>query len=110
MDYENSDIPRNWIDTSASAGPALLGAAAGLLVADLLHANARRAAGIGLVALGVAALAPKVSGSIKRKVTGPTTRRGSERTLESIRGAGATPEGFGFVEDGDIDSSQLGVG
>jgi len=110
MDYEHSETPRNWMDTSASAGPALLGAAAGLLIADLLHGNARRAVGVGLAAMGVAALTPKVSGSIKRKVTGPTTRRGSKRTLDSIRGAGAPPEGFGFIDDEGIDESQLGVG
>jgi len=108
MEYENSETPRNWMDTGASAGPALLGAAAGLLIADLLHGNARRAAGIGLAALGVAAIAPKVTGSIKNKVTGPQTRIGSARTLDSIRGAGATPESFGFVDD-DTDASQINV-
>lgn len=109
MEYEHSESPKNWTDTSASVGPALLGAAAGLLIADLLHGNARRAAGITIAALGVAAIAPKVTGNIKRKVTGPQTKRGSERTLDSIRGAGAIPESFGFVDDDDI-TSQLGVG
>lgn len=104
MEYEHSETPQKWTDKSAAVGPALLGAAAGLLVADLLHGNARRAAGIGLAALGVAAIAPKVGGTIKNKVVGPQTKRGSARTLESIRGAGA-PEDFGFVED-----EELGVG
>ena len=107
MEYENSETPRNWVDTSASVGPALLGAAAGLLVADLLHGNARRAVGIAAAALGVAAVTPKLSGTIKNKVAGPQTRRGSERTLESIRGGGM-PEDFGFVDDDSED--QLGVG
>lgn len=105
MDYENSDTPRKWTDTSASVGPALLGAAAGLLIGDLLHGNARRASGIALAALGVAAITPKLGGKIKDKVVGPETARGSQKTLESIRGA-AAPEDFGFVDDED----QLGVG
>ena len=103
MDYENTDLPKRWIDTSASAGPALLGAAAGLLISDLLHGNARRAIGLGLATLGVAAIAPKVTKNIKKKVTGPQTKRGSERTLDSIRNAGATPESFGFVDEASDD-------
>ena len=109
MDYEHSESPRNWVDTSASVGPALLGAAAGLLVADLLHGNARRAVGIAAAALGVAAVTPKLSGTIKNKVAGPQTRRGSAKTLENIRGTGATSEDFGFLDEDDIDS-QLGIG
>jgi len=107
MDYEHTESPRKWTDTSASAGPALIGAAAGLLLADLLHGNARRAIGIGAAALGVAALTPKLSGTIKNKVVGPQTKRGSEKTLDSIRG-GAIPEDFGFIDE-DI-SQQTHVG
>ena len=110
MDYEHSETPRTWADTSAAVGPALLGAATGLLVADLLHGNARRATGIAIAALGVAAITPKISGEIKMKVAGPTTKRGSENTLENIRG-GAMPEDFGFVDDDIADmENELGVG
>ena len=64
---------------------------------------------VAAAALGVAAVTPKLSGTIKNKVAGPQTRRGSAKTLDSIRGAGATPENFGFVDEDDIDS-QLGIG
>ena len=33
---------KNWIDASASAAPTLLGAAAGVLVADLIDSKSRR--------------------------------------------------------------------
>lgn len=108
MKYEQSNTPRNWSDHSASVGPALLGAAAGLLISDLMHGNARRASGIFLAALGVAAISPKVGDKIKDKVAGPETQRGSQKTLEGIRNVGAgTPDMYDFEDD---EENQLGVG
>jgi uncharacterized membrane protein YebE (DUF533 family) len=80
---------RDWQETSALAAPALLGAAAGLLLGELMHRNARRGVALGLGALGVAALAPWLVGGIASKVNGPATERGARRRLERIRDAGA---------------------
>jgi len=103
MDYEHSETPKTWVDKSAATGPALLGAAAGLILGEVLHGNARKAAALGLLGLGVAALAPKVSGAVKNKVAGPQTKRGSRKTLDGIRGGVSTPEDFGFVDEADLE-------
>jgi len=78
-----------------------------LILGDLLNGNARKGVALGLAALGVAALTPKVSGVVREKVAGPQTKRGSRKTLEGIRGDVAGAEDFGFVED---DEAQLFVG
>lgn len=108
MDYEHTETPKKWTETSATVGPALLGAAAGLLAADVLHGNARRALGLGIAALGIAAITPKISGNIKRKVTGPQTKRGSQRTLDNIRGAGVSVDDYDA--DTSDDFSEVGIG
>ena len=64
MADEYSDTTPAWIETSALTAPALLGAAAGLLLGDLMHRGARRGVGIGLGALGIAALLPFVVGGV----------------------------------------------
>lgn len=76
------------------ASPALLGAAAGLILGEVMHRNARRGMAIGLAALGVAALMPLAVSGIVDRVNGPRTRRGVQRRLRGIRDAGD-----GFVED-----------
>jgi len=62
MADEYSETTPAWIETSALTAPALLGAAAGLLLGDLMHRGARRGVGIGLGALGIAALSPLFHG------------------------------------------------
>ncbi len=52
MSHEHTASTPAWIETSALTAPALLGAAAGLLLGDLMHRSARRGVGIGLGALG----------------------------------------------------------
>ena len=78
-----------WIETSALTAPALLGASAGLLLGDLMHKSARRGLGLGLGALGVAALLPFVVGGVAFLVTGPRSRVGVRRKIQRIRDAGA---------------------
>ncbi|BCX47616.1 hypothetical protein HAHE_15240 [Haloferula helveola] len=94
MTYENDEQERAWTETSAMVSPALLGAAAGLILGEVMHANARRGIAIGLAALGVAALMPLTVAGIVNKVNGPRTKRGVQRRLRGIRDAGD-----GFVED-----------
>jgi hypothetical protein len=89
------DSDRNWTENTALAAPALLGAAAGLILGEVMHSGARRGIAIGLAALGVAALVPLTVGGIVNKVNSPQTRRGAQRRLDGIRRSG----GGGFVDE-----------
>lgn len=93
----NEPDARDWTDNTALASPALLGAAAGLLLGELMHRGARRGIAFGLLALGVAALAPYTVSEIRQRINAPNTRRGSQRRLRNIREAGAY--GFDNVDD-----------
>ena len=88
-----------WIETSALAAPALLGAAAGLLLGDLMHRSARRGVGIGLGALGVTLLLPLVVGGVAGLVTGPRSRAGVRRRIQHIRDAGIGVPDYDEVDD-----------
>jgi hypothetical protein len=100
MSLTPQEPPRNWQDTSADLAPALLGAAAGIFIGDLMHRGARGPVALALACLGVAAATPTVVDAIRDKVAGPTTRRGTLRTLRSIReGSGAPPRRGDFVEE-----------
>lgn len=89
MSYGCDESGRDWTDTSAMATPALLGAAAGLLLGELMHRSARRVVAISLAALAVAAIMPLAVGGIVNKVNGPQSKRGARRRLQGIRDAGA---------------------
>jgi hypothetical protein len=90
----HSDTTPAWIETTALTAPALLGAAAGLLLGDLMHPRARRGIGIGIGALGIAALLPFAIGGITGLVSGPRTRRGVRRKIQRIRDAGMGTRSF----------------
>ena len=78
----------------------LLGVAAGIVIGDLMHRGARRPVAFALGVLGVAAIAPTVVDAVRDKVAGPNTRRGTQRTLRSIReGAGAPARDIDFVKE-----------
>ena len=102
MEYGQSESSKNWVDKSSAAAPALLGAAAGMFLGDLMHRSARRPVALSLACLGLAAVAPVVAGAVKQKVAGPTTKRGSRKTLESIRNSG--------MPDGDNDAFEDELG
>lgn len=89
MTDEHHEVTPAWVETSALTAPALLGASAGLLLSGLMQPNARRGLGIGLGALGVAALLPFVVGGVTFLVAGPTSRVGVRRRIQRIRDAGA---------------------
>lgn len=103
MEYGQSDTTKNWTEKSSSVAPALIGAAAGVLLGDMMSGRARRPVAFSLFALGLAALTPSVAGAVKKKVTGPTTRRGSRRTLASIRDGGLP------TSEVDIYSDEMGI-
>lgn len=93
MSHETVDPEIEWTEASALASPALLGAAAGLILGEVMNAGARRGVAIGLAALGVAALMPLAVSGLVDRVNGPRTRRGVQRRIRGIRDAGD-----GFVE------------
>ncbi len=88
MSDEHSESTPAWVETSALTAPALLGAAAGLLLGDLMHRSARRGVGIALGALGIAALLPVAVGGVAWLVTGPKSRVGVRRKIQRIRDIG----------------------
>ncbi|MEJ6580308.1 MAG: hypothetical protein QNL68_10975 [Akkermansiaceae bacterium] len=90
---------RDWIDTTAAFAPAVLGAAAGVLISDVLSSEARRPVGLSLACLGLAALTPMLVETMINRVSGPGTRRGSQRTLQGIRDHGLHTREISFVED-----------
>ena len=97
MSQDQTD--KNWIEASASFAPAVLGAAAGVVVGDLMHRDARRPIAFALVAVGLCALLPSLVGVVADKVNGPHSKRGSRRTLRNIRDAGVTGTEFSDLED-----------
>lgn len=99
MADDYSDTTPAWIETSALTAPALLGAAAGLLLGDLMHRGARRGVGIGLGALGIAALLPFVVGGVTGLVTGPRSKFGVRRNIQRIRDAGIVGPDYDNVDD-----------
>ncbi|MGJ8695530.1 MAG: hypothetical protein ACSHYF_04380 [Verrucomicrobiaceae bacterium] len=102
--YEEKD----WIDTTAAFAPAVLGAAAGVLIADVLSDNARKSVGLSLACLGLAALTPALIETMMQKVNGPQTRRGSQRVLRGIRDGGIPARDISFVEH-EL-GEELGIG
>ena len=85
---------------SALAAPALLGTAAGLLLSDLMHRNARRGIGVGLGVLGILAILPFVVDGVADLVTGPRSRYGVRRKIQQIRdGGNGLPDHDGVDEE-----------
>jgi len=96
-EYFESTAPA-WMETSALTAPALLGAAAGLLLGDLMHPNARRGIGIGIGALGVVALLPFLVEGVAGLVTGPRSKVGVRRNIQRIRDAGIVSQDHDEVD------------
>ncbi|MFT6862442.1 MAG: hypothetical protein ACJAVK_001000 [Akkermansiaceae bacterium] len=99
---------RDWVDTTAAFAPAVLGAAAGILISEAMSAKVRRPIGLSLACLGLAALTPMLVETALKKVKGPGTRRGSLRTLRGIRDHGLQAREINYVED-EL-GEELGVG
>lgn len=106
MQTDSADTQRDWIETTALVAPGLLGAAAGMLLSDLMHRNARRGVALALGGLGIAALVPLLVGGIANKVNGPQSARGARRRLAGIRDAG---DGLSDFHDVDEDLREQGV-
>ncbi len=92
MEYGQPEVRKNWKEISSAAAPCVLGVAAGIMLGDMMHRGARRPIAFSLACLGMLAVTPTVVGAVKNKVAGPTTARGSRRTLDGIRNAGMLDE------------------
>ena len=106
--YQNYE-EKDWVDTTAAFAPAVLGAAAGMLLSEALSERTRKPVGLSLGCIGLAALTPLLVNAVINKVNGPRTVRGSQRTLQGIRDAGLPAEGDAFLDDGVV-ADELGVG
>lgn len=100
---------RDWIDNTTAIAPAVIGAAAGMLIADALDRDIRRPVGIALACLGLAALAPALIESIVNRVNGPHSRRGSQRRLQGIRDGAVPVRNIRHLEH-EMNDEHLGVG
>lgn len=90
----------DWKDTTAATGPAVLGAAAGIIIGNMVHKGARGPLALALLCVGAALVAPSTVQSVVGRINSPSTKRGSQRTLQKIReGAGAPAQEIDFVED-----------
>lgn len=98
MVNEHVETTPMWVGGSALAAPAILGAATGLLVGDLVGPNARRGFGLGLGILGVLAVMPYAIEGVAALVTGPRSKFGVRRKIQKIRD-------FGIVAPG-VDAEQ----
>ena len=88
MADEHVDTTPVWVEGSALAAPAILGAAAGLLIGDLMNGRSRRGLGIGLGILGVVALLPFAVDGVTALITGPRSKFGVRRKIQKIRDFG----------------------
>lgn len=61
---------RDWVDTTAAFAPAVLGAAAGILVSEAMSSRARRPIGLSLACIGLAALTPMLVETAMKKFVG----------------------------------------
>lgn len=99
MSDQHVDTTPVWVENSASVAPVILGAAAGLLVGDMMHSNARRGVGIGLGILGVLALVPVVVDGVAGLITGPKSKFGVKRKIQRIRDIGIGSPSHEDVDD-----------
>ncbi len=73
------------------AGLVIFGAATGLLASAIIGPRLRKPLVLALGATGVAAAGPEIIKLVDRAVNSTATKRGSRKTLESIRHAAGKP-------------------
>jgi hypothetical protein len=83
----STDFPRDYNSYAASIAPAAVGCALGLLFGREMDKRSSNLAALTLLATGVIVAAPAIVDIIQRAANRPTTTRGSERRLRSIRDA-----------------------
>lgn len=109
MVNEHVDTTPVWVEGSALSAPVILGAAAGLLVGDMMSEKARRGVGLGLGILGVVAVLPFAVDGIAALVTGPRSKFGVNRKIQKIRDIGIGSPQFDEVDEIDEQLREQGV-
>lgn len=99
MSDQHMDATPVWVEGSTLAAPVILGAAAGLLVGDMMHSNARRGIGISLGVLGILAFVPLVVDGVAGLITGPKSKFGVNRKIQKIRDIGIGSPSHDEVDD-----------
>jgi hypothetical protein len=99
MSDQHMDATPVWVEGSTLAAPVILGAAAGLLVGDMMHSNARRGIGISLGVLGILAFVPLVVDGVAGLITGPKSKFGVNRKIQKIRDIGIGSPSHDDVDD-----------
>jgi len=99
---EQRKVVSPWAETTADVGSAVLGAAVGIVVGDLIKEEARKPVALVVGCIGLAAIVPAIVDGVKEVVSGPKTKRGVNRTLRSIRDAGAATRGGELVEEEEL--------
>ncbi len=99
MSDAHTDTTPVWIEGSTMAAPAILGAAAGLLLSGLMHEKGRRGVGIGLGILGVVALLPLAVDEVASLIAGPRSKLGVRRKIQRIRDIGIGSPSYDEVEE-----------
>lgn len=95
-----------WVEGSALAAPVILGAAAGLLVGDMVHGNTRRGLGVSVALIGIVALLPFAVDGIADLITGPRSKFGVRRKIQKIRDIGI---GSPFEDEVEAELQEQGV-
>ena len=99
---EQRKVVSPWAETTADVGSAVLGAAVGIVVGDLIKEEARKPVAFVVACLGIAAIVPAVVDGVKEVVAGPNTNRGVKRTLRSIRDAGVSTRHSDLVKEDEM--------
>ena len=99
---EQRKVVSPWAETTADVGSAVLGAAVGIVVGDLIKEEARKPVALVVACLGVAAIVPAVVDGVKEVVAGPRSSRGAKRTLRSIRDAGVSTRQSELIEEEEM--------
>lgn len=95
-----------WVEGSTLAAPAIIGAAVGLLMGNVMTAGTRRGFGIGLGILGLAALLPIAVDGVAALITGPRSKFGVRRKIQKIRDIGI---GSPFHDEVDEELRERGL-
>lgn len=99
MNQELHSYPsKDWTHTAAELTPTFLGAAVGLALGGLMRRETRRPVVRALGILGICSLVPIVVNKSMEILNGPSSKRGSRRTLRNIRDAGSTAASFADEE------------
>jgi hypothetical protein len=91
-----------------TVAPAAAGAGIGMLVAETLDRDSRRVGGVVLLAVAALAAVPWLVNVVGRKVAGPRSRRGSQRTLQHIRDGGVGDFSYDDYNFDDLDGVEGG--